>query len=150
MEYMTQVSKYPLRKEVEKRVYEVLMESVAAARTRDTVSALVDDLLSPTERLMIAKRLSIALLLMKKYDQRTIAGWLKVSLGTVSKVSRILQTNHGGYQSVIGVILRKEEFRALIEKIDDSLADMFPPIRGDWRHWRKKRWEAKVASQKAF
>ncbi len=68
---MTQVSKIPLHKEVENRVYEVLMESIAVARSHETVNKLLNDLLSPVERLMIAKRLSIALLLMKKYDQRT-------------------------------------------------------------------------------
>lgn len=147
---MTQVSRIPLRKEIEQRVYEVLMESIAVARSRNTVTRLLDDLLSPTERLMIAKRLSIALLLLKKYDQRTISRWLKVSLGTVSKVSLALQKGRGGYQAVIGSILRKEELKALIEKIDDALADMFPPVSRDWHHWRRQRWEAKIADQKPF
>jgi len=96
---MTQVSRIPLRKEVEQRVYEVLMESIAAARSRNTVVRLLDDLLSPTERLMIAKRLSIAFLLLRKYDQRTVSRWLKVSLSTVSKVSLTLQKGRGGYQA---------------------------------------------------
>ncbi len=147
---MTQVSRIPLRKEVEMRVYEVLMESIAAAKSRDTVSRLLGDLLSPTERLMIAKRLSIALLLLKHYDQRTISRWLKVSLGTVSKVSVMLQSGKGGYLAVVGSLLRKEELKAFIQKIDDALADMFPPVGRDWRSWRKRRWEAKMASQKAF
>ncbi|EKD87334.1 MAG: hypothetical protein ACD_36C00134G0003 [uncultured bacterium] len=147
---MTQVSRIPLRKEVEQRVYEVLMESVAAATSKSTVSRLLDDLLSPTERLMIAKRLSIALLLLKKYDQRTISRWLKVSLGTVSKISLVLQKGHGGYQSVIGSILRKEELKALIEKIDAALANMLPQFGRDLRGWRKRRWEARIANQKPF
>ncbi|MEK7532998.1 MAG: Trp family transcriptional regulator [Patescibacteria group bacterium] len=148
---MTQISRIPLRKEVEQRVYEVLMESIAAARTRDTVVRLVDDLLSPTERLMIAKRLSIALLLLKHYDQRTISSWLKVSLGTVSKVSLALQRGRGGYQTVIATILGKEELQSLIRKIDDALANLFgPPPGRDWRSWRRRRWEAKMAAQKAF
>jgi len=147
---MTQVSKNILHKEVELRVYEVLMESIASARTHETVNKLLDDLLSPTERLMIAKRLSIALLLMKKYDQRTISKWLKVSLGTVSKVSLVLQTGHGGYHSVIGSLLQKEELRAFIQKIDDALADIFPPRHRNWSRWRKERWEEKTKNNKAF
>ncbi len=147
---MTQVSRIPLRKEVEQRVYEVLMESVAAAKTRGTVEKLLSDLLSPTERLMIAKRLSIALLLLKRYDQRTISRWLKVSLGTVSKVSLVVQNGNGGYQSVIGSLLRKEELKTLLGKIDDALADMFPPAGQDWHSWKKRRWESKLEEQKAF
>lgn len=147
---MTQISKYPLTKEVEKRVYEVLMESIAVANSHSTVDSLLDDLLSPTERLMIAKRLSIALLLMKKYDQRLISRWLKVSLATVSKVSLALQSGHGGYQSVIGSILRKESLKEFLDKIDDTLAELFPPRHKNWSHWRRERWEEKMRDKKAF
>ncbi|KKU87747.1 hypothetical protein A3A64_02200 [Candidatus Gottesmanbacteria bacterium RIFCSPLOWO2_01_FULL_48_11] len=150
---MTQVSRYPLRKEVEERVYEVLMESIAAAKTRGTVTKLLNDLLSPTEQLMIAKRLSIALLLIKKYDQRTISKWLKVSLGTVSKVSLALQKGHGGYQAVIGSILRKEELKEFLQKIDDALAAVLGPAgpgSSNWGKWKKERWQSRMDSQKAF
>ena len=147
---MTQISKYPLSKEIEERVYEVLMESIAAANSKTTVHNLLNDLLSPTERLMIAKRLSIALLLLKKYDQRLISRWLKVSLTTVSKVSLALQSGRGGYQSVIGSILRKEELKEFLNKIDDAIAEMFPPRHRNWSHWRRERWEEKITRQKAF
>jgi uncharacterized protein YerC len=147
---MTQVSRIPLRKEIENRVYEVLMESIAAASSRTTIMKLLDDLLSPTERLMIAKRLSIALLLLKKYDQRMISRWLKVSLGTVSKVSLALQNGRGGYRQVIGSILRKEDLKEFINKIDDALAELFPPAGRNWSHWRRKRWQDKMKSQKPF
>ena len=147
---MTQISRIPLNKKVEERVYEVLMESIASAKTKNTVSALLSDLLSPTERLMLAKRLSIALLLMKKYDQRIISRWLKVSLGTVNKVSYVLQHGNGGYQSIIGSMLVKEELRAFIQKIDDTLANIMPPAGKNWTHWRQKRLEQKIKSKKAF
>lgn len=147
---MTQVSRIPLKKEIEIRVYEVLMESIAAATSHDVVTRLLDDLLSPTERLMIAKRLSIALLLLKQYDQRTISGWLKVSLSTVNKVSRALQVGRGGYQAVIGSILRKREFKAFMQKIDAALGDLILPRHVDRRNWHRRRWEEKIASQKEF
>lgn len=147
---MTQVSRVPIRKEVESRVYEVLLESIAAAGARKTVNTLLSDLLSPTERLMIAKRLSISLLLIKGYDQRTISKWLKVSLGTVSKVSLVMQTGHGGYQSVIGTILRKENYHTLLQKIDDAMAHIMPPAGKNWSHWRRARLRDKIQNIKAF
>jgi uncharacterized protein YerC len=147
---MTQVSKIPLRKEVEKRVYEILMISIAQAKASDTVQKLLDDLLSPTERLMLAKRLAIALLLLKKYDQRVISRWLKVSLTTVSKVSLTLQTGKGGYQLIIGSMVRKEELHAFLRKIDDALADLLPPAGRNWSNWRRARWQEKIERQKPF
>lgn len=131
---MTQVSRIPLKKEIETRVYEVLMESVASAKSHDTVSRLLDDLLSPTERLMIAKRLSIALLLYKKYDQRTISKWLKVSLTTVNKVSLSMQIGRGGYKTIIESILRNEELKGFIQKIEIAIGELFLP-KSDRRHF---------------
>lgn len=147
---MTQVSRIPLKKEIETRVYEVLMESVAAAKSHDTVSRLLDDLLSPTERLMIAKRLSIALLLYKRYDQRTISKWLKVSSTTVSKVSLSMQVGRGGYRSIIESILRNEELKGFIQKIELALSDIILPKHVARSSWHQRHREAKMVSQKAF
>ena len=148
---MTQVSKYPLRKEIEQRMFEVFLDSIGMVTTRDHVQKLIDDLFSPTERVMIAKRLSIALLLLKKYDQRTVAKLLKVSLGTVNKVSLLLQKGSGGFEIVINAILKQEKFNDFLEKIDDTIANIMPPPKGsDWKHWRRERWEAKIRNQKPF
>ncbi len=147
---MTQVSRIPLQKEVEKRVYEVLMECVMTTSTHDSVDHLLTDLLSPTERLMIAKRLAIALLLLKGYEQRVISHWLKVSLATVSKVSLAIQRGNNGYRIVIGSLLKKEKLEKFIQKIDDTLADLMPPMGKNWANWRRARWKKKVESQKIF
>lgn len=146
---MTQVSRIPLRKEVEQRVYEVLMESVAAAKSHDTVSRLLDDLLSPTERLMIAKRLSIALLLYKHYSQRTISKWLRVSLTTVNKVSFSMQIGQGGYRSIIESILRNEELKGFIQKIEIAIGELFLP-KTDRRHWTDHELKLSREKKKAF
>jgi hypothetical protein len=99
---------------------------------------------------MLAKRLAIALLLLKKYDQRVISRWLKVSLTTVSKVSLTLQTGKGGYQLIIGSMVRKEELHAFLRKIDDALADLLPPAGRNWSNWRRARWQEKIERQKPF
>lgn len=147
---MTQVSKYPLRKEIQERMFEVFLDSIGMVKTRGQVEKLIDDLLSPTERIMLAKRLSIALLLFKSYDQRAIAKILKVSLGTVNKVSLALQNGTGGYTMVLSAVVKQEKFHAFFEKLDDTLADLFPPANRNWSHWRRERWEAKLRNRKPF
>ncbi len=146
---MTQISKNPLNKEIEKRVYEVLMESIASVRSHDAVSQLLDDLLSPTERLMIAKRLSIAFLLFKKYDQRTISKWLKVSLGTINKVSLAMQIGKGGYLMIIKSIISKEELKGFIEKIELTFATLLLLPKNDRRRWNQELWDKKIGDLKS-
>lgn len=148
---MTQVSKYPVGKEIEKRMFEVFLDSIGMVKTRGQVEKFIDDLFSPTERLMLSKRLSIALLLLKKYDQRTVAKILKVSLGTVNKVSLVLQKGSGGFDLVVKTILRQEKFNDFLKKIDDTLANIIPPPKGsDWKRWRRERWEEKIRNRKPF
>src|SRR3989338_6280058 len=146
---MTQISKYPLRKEIENRMLEVFLDSIGMVKTREHVQKLIDDLFSPTERVMLAKRLSIALLLLKKYDQRTVARILNVSLGTVNKVSLALQKGNGGYELVVNSIVRQEKFHAFLEKIDETLLDIVTTGHS-LPNWRRVRWETKIRNRKPY
>lgn len=146
---MTQISKYPLRKEIESRMYEIFLDTLASVSTRTQVLKLIQDWLSPTERVMLAKRLSIALLLLKKYDQRSISKLIHVGLETVSKVSGNMKHGEGGYEMVLKSFLKQKKADAFWEKVDELLADLMPPHR-NWSHWRKDRWDEKVRKKKAF
>lgn len=147
---MTQVSKIPLRKEIEKRIFEIFLTCLAKVRFKDEVDKFVQDLLSPTEQLMLAKRLSIAFLLHKGYDQRSICRILKVSLSTINRVSLKLQLAGEGYQKVIKEIIRDEKFDEFWQRLDDFISDIVPPKGRNWSQWRQERWRAKIARQKPF
>jgi len=127
---MTQISKIPLRKEIEKRMFEVFLDTVTMVQNRTHVQNLLEDWLSPTEKVMLAKRLSIALLLTKQYNQRSIAKILHVGLETISKVSRALKSGTGGYGMVAAEFIKQERSDTLWEKIDDALAELIPPPPG--------------------
>jgi len=128
---------------------EVFLDSIGMVKTREHVQKLIDDLFSPTERVMLAKRLSIALLLLKKYDQRTVARILNVSLGTVNKVSLALQKGNGGYELVVNSIVRQEKFHAFLEKIDETLVDIVTTGHS-LPNWRRVRWETKIRNRKPY
>lgn len=147
---MSQVSRLPVRKEIESRMFDIFLDSVAMVRTRNQVQKLLEDWLSPTEKIMLAKRLSIALLLMKQYDQRSIATLLKVGLETVSKVSRALRFGSGGYGMIVEVFMKQEKQDTFWEKVDSTLADLFPPHHRNWSNWRKERWESNIKNRKPF
>lgn len=147
---MTQISRIPLSKEIEKRMMEVFLDTVVMVSTKKQVEKLLNDWLSPTEKIMLAKRLSIALLLEKQYDQRSIAKLLKVGLETVSKISRQLHNGTGGYEMIVSAFLKEEKSEAFWNKVDDTLADLFPPRHRNWSQWRRERWEAKIKNKKAF
>ena len=65
---MTQVSRIRLPKAVEDQMHGALRKALADLRTEEEVGEFLEDLLTPTEKIMLGKRLAIAILLDKGYD----------------------------------------------------------------------------------
>lgn len=147
---MTQVSRLPLRKEIENRIFEIFLSSLARVRQKEEVESFIRDLLSPIEKIMLAKRLSIAFLLRKGYNQRTISKLLKVSLSTVNRVSLRIQLGGEGFNKVIGDIITDEKRDDFWQKLDDFISEIVPVKGRSWSNARRERWEAKLNRQKPF
>lgn len=64
---MAQVSKYPISKDVADRIFDVFIKSFIKVKNVQDAQNLANDLFSPTEKIMLAKRLAIAFLLMREY-----------------------------------------------------------------------------------
>lgn len=117
---MPQVSKRIISKDIESRMFETLWEAIATVKSTKEVQTFLNDLLSPTEKTMMAKRLAIAALLLKGFSYESIKDLLKVSNETIAKVAVTLNVNTG-YKLVVGKIAKSEtlrEFWQQIERID--------------------------------
>ena|SRR3989338_153191 len=147
---MIQVSKQFLGKEIEKRVFEIFLSALSNIRGKEKIEIFLADFLSPTEKIMLAKRLSIAFLLHKGYDQRAISKILKVSLSTINRVSLRLQIGGEGYTKVISEIILNEKVDEFWYKLDDLISGLVPPKGRSWKHWRREQWEKKASRQKPF
>ena len=90
-------------------MYETLFEAIKHLRSKEEIQLFLTDLLSPTERTMLAKRLAIAALLMRAYEYESIMNMLKVSSATISKVALVLNHNQG-YKNTINKIARSESW----------------------------------------
>jgi len=147
---MTQVSRRPLHKDVEKRIHEIFISSLSKVRSSDEVYRFISDLFSPVEQLMLEKRIAIAFLLYKGYNHRTISNLLKVSLSTVNRVSYKLQYGEKGYLRVITKIMVSEKMGEFFQKIDDLIGDILPPKGRSWSEYRREQWIKKLKRQKPF
>lgn len=120
---MTQVSKYLLPKPLEAQMFDLFFRALADLRLPSEIKEFLDDLLSPTEKIMLAKRLGIALLLIKDYDQRSISQTLKVSLTTVTKINFWLKNSGSGYRRVINKFLKEEKWEEFWQKVTDFVSE---------------------------
>lgn len=105
---MSQISRRIISKEVADRIFEVFIKCFIKIRNVEDANKLADDLFSPTEKVMLAKRLAIAFLLMKGYEYREIRELLKVSTNTIAAISLALNHGSGGYQNILNRISREE------------------------------------------
>ena len=118
---MTQVSRYPLTKQLEQQMFRLFDSALANLRTSSDIELYISDILTPTEKIMLGKRLAIALLLERKYNHRTIQRLLHVSSGTIANVHVALRMRGAGYRKVIKRIFQEESIDSLLSTIDRTL-----------------------------
>ena len=133
---MTQISRFKLKEETLEKLYSLMFE-VLGKKSKKEFLLIMNDLVSPTEKIMIAKRIAVIYLLTKKIDQQIISRTVKVSLSTVSKFSLLTKLSNV-IPNALAALISHEEIRLFIDEIFVSL---FPPgtIHTDW----KGTWELK-------
>ncbi len=147
---MVQVSKRMLQKQVTERIMNLFWSSLASLSSED-VSLFLDDLLTPTEKIMLAKRFSIAFMLLKDYDYFTINNILKVSDPTIWSIKTSLTYKGKGYKRIISKIMKEEKWKEFWQNFDNFLVDLLPPPKNsNWKEVRRKQWEKRRLQQKPF
>lgn len=150
---MSQVSKYPISKEVADRIFEILLKSLVKIKEEKEADEFISDLLTPTEKIMLAKRLAISLLLEKGYDYRTIQRIIRVSSPTITSVNIARQYGSRGYKKLILEIIKEEKivkyFQEAVSKFL-SISAQGGKGSGFWRYLKQEVDEKKNQDRKAF
>lgn len=104
---MPKISKNKLDKSAYDFLSNNLIGALADLNERKDVASLIDSLFTQTERLMLAKRLAIAVLLEKEFSYKKISGLLKVSSVTIGFVRNSIMKNNNPYMQLIRKIASK-------------------------------------------
>lgn len=135
---MTQISKHLLPKDIEEEMFDVFWQSVASVKNKKEAEKFFSELLTKTERVMLAKRLAIAVLLIRRYKYDQIKSLLKVSSCTISRVRGWLESEGEGYRFVINRMFKRRAWKEFLEGIEKTLYDLHPYLRHP-SDFRKKR-----------
>lgn len=142
---MSQVSRRVLSKDVENYIFEIFKKTLLSLKKPQDIEDFLDDLLTPTERLMLAKRLAIALCLGKGYDYQSICDALKVTPGTVASVNLWFSYKGRGYKKAIEKIIKNQKTQEFWDDIEEFVENIIPPKRGsDWSYERRKKWKKRM------
>lgn len=147
---MAQVSKHPLSPEVEKKLYQVFIDSIKNSRTSSDVVHFLNDLLSSTEKIMLAKRVGIAFLLLRgELTYEEISRTAKVSYGTIAKIHAVLALQGTGYRKIISGMLKKKAIKNALSEFVDILTPL--PSKGStWGKWKKMKLEMEKERSEPF
>lgn len=116
---MAQISKYRLSEKEEAEIKSLLNQIFAALYDRQDVADFLGEFLTPTERIVLSKRIAIALLLKKNFQYEAVMRLLKVSAPTVADVSLKLKYAGQGYHRILDKILKEKSINQFFSKIED-------------------------------
>lgn len=130
---MAKISNKKLQEETLVQIHKRLVKTLKKAGTSGNMGDVLDDLLTETEEIMIAKRLSIIFLLNEGMSMYAIHKHLGVSKNTVSYMKeRFLQD---GYDSLVTLFKKKKEREEMWSYLEII-------IRGGMPERGKNRWKA--------
>lgn len=119
-----QVSKKNVNKQVEKRIFKSLYQVLADLKNPAAVEMFFNDVLSKTEKTVLAKRLGIAWYLNKNKSYDVIRQDLKVSSATIATVQGWLEKGGEGLRSAIKAIEADEWAGEMAEKVKKSFNNL--------------------------
>lgn len=139
---MPHVSKNKLDQKTLYQISERLFSAIKHLKHEREVSQFFNDLLTKTERIMLAKRLAIVVMLEAHYPFKIISKALRVSEATVSNMRDRFDRGGDGYRLVFRRLEREKFWRDFFKSIEKILQpDFLPPItgKGRWRNLNKIR-----------
>lgn len=120
---MSKISKNKPGKEVEDLMWSRLVEVFREAKTDEAVVRILDDLLTPSEKIIFSKRLLIVLFLSKGLSYQQISKFLKVSSATINHVQNSKRRKGEGFSTLIEAMDEKDK-----SKLDKLLENIFEKI----------------------
>lgn len=123
---MSQVSKINLEGIIQKELYDEFSWIVSELKNTQEVENFFSELLTKTEKIMLTKRLAIAVLLVKGYTYRNIRQVLRVSFPTIRSVQFWLDHGRGGYKKAVEKIISRREILAFLEMVDKLIDKVIP------------------------
>lgn len=125
---MPHVSKKFLQKEIYNEIYNTFIELLASLKSKKESKSLIDNVLTKTERLMIAKRIAVISMLVDDESYYKIAEKLKISPSTAARLAWDYESNQ--FSFIVKKLQDRDSVFFNLKKVLSSL-----PSRGG------KRWD---------
>jgi len=134
---MVRNSRHIIKKEVLKGIYQLFFEVVSKGKNKNDFFQIFDEIISPSEKIMIAKRVAIIYLLANKINIREIVNTLKVSSATVAKYVLLFSNHESRLINIFKIILKNRKVKNFLIDIFSDLI-IQPGIKiGHWKLYKQ-------------
>ena len=100
---------------------DALYTAASSIHGRDAMKLFLRDLLTPSERIMLARRIQIAKRLLRGWTYHEVMRDLHVGQDTIQKVDRWLEQKFEAYKSILPPLVPKEVKKSVDPRIYSSL-----------------------------
>ena len=146
---MSQVSKYPVSEDVYNRIFDIFLTGITKLKTKNQARYFLSEFLTPTEQVMLAKRLTIAFLLTEGYSYRDVSKVLRVSTTTVASVS-FRYKYKPKFRKFVDNIASDEKTKKLLLESAENVLKVFSSAGSKSGPWRYLRDEINKKQPKVF
>jgi uncharacterized protein YerC len=102
------------------KTLDLLYTAASSVKGRDDVKQFLKVLLTPSERIMLGRRVWIARLLIQGTPYASIASTLHVGMGTIQRVKHWLDDAFPGYEQAMAGLEKEMDKRAIRREIFDN------------------------------
>lgn len=139
---MPRVSRKILHPTVKAKIHELLLDCISRCRDQKTTARFIDDLLTETEKVMIAKRIAVALMILKGHPSIKIEETLKVSGQTIWLVRAWLTAKGEGYRQLLKEVIERDERQEKEhEQVLWEARETTPRWGSNWRSAKRREWQ---------
>ena len=137
---MARVSRIKIDKDLESEIFNQFWSSLARINDSGKTSEFFSDLLSETESLMLAKRFTAAILIVRGRPATEIRNSIHLSYSAIGTVAAWVKNGKPETKRILTKISVEKNWEAVLDTID-SILDKIPPRRhSDWKEeYAKKR-----------
>lgn len=119
------------------KIESLFRESLIYCSNTETVQNFIADLLTPTEKIVLSKRLAIAYLLEKGFSYETIEDILKVTSSTVGTISLMLKHRGTGIRTIFNKVQRNRQVKNILEELGELAIELMG--RGKGGNWKETK-----------
>lgn len=121
---MSQISKKPIDANTHNRIVSLFISTIISCDNKEFASSLIEELLTPTEKVVLSKRLSIAYMLLEGYNYDEVQHILRVSRSTVGSVNLWINRKGDGLKILIGRIKKDETTKKIWDEMKEGILEI--------------------------